>query len=67
MKRHCTQCDDDGYVDLYDEDGFPNGAANCPDLGAPWHQPFNHTGILPAAFSALASPSHLPEEGDHAD
>lgn len=42
----CPKCLNDGYVDTFDDDGFPNGAADCPDLGEDWHAPFNYSGIF---------------------
>ena len=42
----CNQCGDDGWIDLYDEDGNVNGSADCPRLGEYWHRPFNASGLL---------------------
>jgi hypothetical protein len=42
----CGRCDDDGWVDVLDDNGNSIGARDCPDLDEPWHPPFNASGLL---------------------
>jgi hypothetical protein len=42
----CPVCDDDGFIDVLDENDDPIGARDCPHLHQPGHAPFNATGIL---------------------
>lgn len=43
--RHCTRCEDDGYVEQWTDDDHVL-TYDCPNLKQPWHRPFNYTGIL---------------------
>jgi hypothetical protein len=45
-ERRCDQCGDDGWIDLFDEEGNVNGAEDCPWLDQPWHRPFNASGLM---------------------
>lgn len=45
-EQKCPVCDDDGWIDIDDEDGFPIGARECPRLHEPGHAEFNATGLL---------------------
>lgn len=47
VSKTCPACNDDGWVETYDDDGFPIGARDCPYLDRPFHAPFNATGMLP--------------------
>lgn len=46
MAERCPVCDDDGWIDVDDENGDPIGARDCPRLHEPGHAPFNATGLL---------------------
>jgi hypothetical protein len=50
MTQPCPVCNDDGWVDVLDEDGFPTGSRECERLREPDHAPFNATGLLPSQF-----------------
>lgn len=44
---HCELCDDDGWIDIPDEEtGGVVGARECPRLGTPGHAPFDYRSIL---------------------
>lgn len=42
----CQICEDDGWYDVLDADGFPLGPGECPRLHDPGHAPFNANGLL---------------------
>lgn len=56
QRKPCAKCEDDGWVETYDEDGFPCGARDCPYLGEAWHAPFNASGLL--GGSVDGGPAH---------
>lgn len=46
-RSKCPVCDDDGYVEVWDEEGDMIVATHeCPRLLSDGHAPFNATGIL---------------------
>lgn len=45
--RPCATCDDDGWVEVWDDEGMEIVATHdCPHIDEPWHKPFNATGVL---------------------
>ncbi len=53
----CLTCNDDGWIDVDDEDGNPCGARDCPHLGHPDHARFNASGLIPdVAWSTTGPP-----------
>lgn len=51
----CPICDDDGWVEIPDEEtGGVLGGRECPRLNDPGHAPFNATGLLSAECDVSA-------------
>lgn len=43
----CATCDNDGWIDLFDEEGHGViGAAPCPHANDPDHPPFDYRSLL---------------------
>lgn len=61
MTRYCERCEDDGYVEILDDDGFPIGGRECPDLHASWHRPFNASGIFGPSPDPSTGPVYTPD------
>ena len=51
----CARCSDDGWVEIFDDDGFPMGGQDCPYLNAPWHRTFNASGLLRQEFGGTGA------------
>lgn len=46
ISKTCPACDNDGWVEVFDDEGFPVGVEECPYLNRPFHAPFDATGLL---------------------
>lgn len=47
VSKKCAACDNDGWVEVFDDDGALVGAKDCPYLSRPFHAPFNDSALIP--------------------
>lgn len=56
QRDRCPVCEDDGWVEVFDDEGFPVGARECERLNDPGHAPFNASGLLDGAVHDAEEP-----------